>query len=928
MATFTQRVKAFLNPPPQPKNKNMWLLDDYLSSYTGELPSGILQDSKFGYAKAYLAVMAVRQAVDYYAVSALDVPSKIIRNTTGKPEDDEVIAESTDVKPRHVLYEGFKHHRREYGISAISAMIYNIVLYDAIYGYKVEGETKTGKKHVQILNSLGMTVRDELGYISGYDYSWNNSNLMLKPKQVAYTHGFNPFEDFKGASLVQSAISKIRIEDNLDSFLQAFFGNNASLSLVGSPQNNPNNPMMSGLSKEELTQLRKIIDDWHTGVKDSFRPLVTNIPVDWQVLPIPDVDKQYQIGQNIEKEILSAFGVNPALVGNSDDTSYKEDIPQIESQFVNKRLRPVLSITADLINDDILPFVDGSEELRYEYDYSGYQLVTEQDTINLDMRTTQLNSGGMAVNDYIVANGGEPVDEFEDMFIYEGVPVPKEEVPNLWRYKFGVNPFEIESAVSEELGKANKSIKADSNEAIEPAFAYIPLANNPHVIRIQRQLKKMFTDSRIEWQTAPTFHITLCYAGLMSEVAISKCVSLIDPEKLAIQFEPSPIDYFDTPNGKALHLKVVHETAIDAIQADVFSAFMTEGYDISEYSEPANWDPHITLAYIPNDIDVNLSMLNNDDIKWLLDINIPSDQIIIGRDSYDPSVIITAPDYVKHADNIFDTKALDLDAIFTELAIWRRKAEKGKPFTPVKSIGYLADMVGESDTELSGVNAAMDYLKAFQRRIAHDYNGDNTQKTWLQSKSIQSTRIDFEIAVEDAISDALQNTIDQKTFILRMMQAIRGYGDIAMLDGLAAGGVVTTINNIDDDDRIFLNRHYVRQRGFVNDLAKVVFGKGLSESEQSRKPILWFNKSIAPLFEAGKASADKNGMYEWVLGNTEEHCRDCVKLDGQRHRMKTYYAKGIIPQSDVLECGGWHCDCRLVKVFGSARGRLHTPVNA
>lgn len=750
MPTIRQRVKAFLNPTNS--NKNIWQLAEALNSYSGLGAGGILQDNKFGYAKAYLSVMAVRQAVDYYATSSQDVPSKIIRNTTGEPEDDEVIAESTDVIKRHVLYDGFKHHRLEHGINAISAMVYNTVLYDELYCYKVKGKTTTGKKYAQVLNTLGVTVRDELGYISGYDYSWNNEHQYIRPDDMAYSHGFNPVEDYRGASIVQSAISKIRIEDNLDAFLQSFFKNNASIGLVGSPAINPNNPLASNLSQEELTQLRKIVNDWHIGVRNAFKPLITNIPIDWSNLPIPDIEKNYGVGKDINFEVLTAFGVNPALVGYTDGTSYKEDIPQIEAQFVNKKLRPVLSIIQDLINDDILPFVDNSGGLRFEFDYDGYQLVTEQDVINLDMRTTQLNSGGLALNDYIAANGGETLDEFDDLYIYDGVPVPKDEIPNLWRYKFLVAPSVFNSEV--------------------------------------------------------------------------------------ITGEPLP--------------------------------------------QPASPD------------DVILTSAGSEPV---------SDEQLNTK--------------------MFDTlEPLDLDAIFSELTVWRKKAKAGLDFIPYKSIGLLSDMVYEADTELDGVNKAMDYLKDFQRRIAYDYEGKDSLKSVIQQKSIQSTRIDFEIAIEDLINEARNETIDQKTFTLRMMQSIRGYGQIAMLDGLAAGGVVTTLADLEADDTAFLNRHFIRQRSFVNKLGQVIFGKGLSDAEAARKPILWFNKSIAPLFEAGKASADKNGMYEWVLGNTEQHCRTCKALDGQRHRMKTYFSRNLIPQSDILECGGWHCDCKLIQVFGKARGRL------
>jgi hypothetical protein len=35
---------------------------------------------------------------------------------------------------------------------------------------------------------------------------------------------------------------------------------------------------------------------------------------------------------------------------------------------------------------------------------------------------------------------------------------------------------------------------------------------------------------------------------------------------------------------------------------------------------------------------------------------------------------------------------------------------------------------------------------------------------------------------------------------------------------------------------------------------------------------MWANKSLQEIYDAGRISADRNGMYEWVLGRTEQHC--------------------------------------------------------
>ena len=101
-----------------------------------------------------------------------------------------------------------------------------------------------------------------------------------------------------------------------------------------------------------------------------------------------------------------------------------------------------------------------------------------------------------------------------------------------------------------------------------------------------------------------------------------------------------------------------------------------------------------------------------------------------------------------------------------------------------------------------------------------------------------------------------------------------------------------------------------------------MFERGVSDPQAENKPATWFNKSIMPLYQAGRLSADRNGLYEWLLGRTEEHCRSCLAAVGQRHRLKDWYRVGAIPQADLLECKGFNCDCKFQKASGRARGRL------
>lgn len=55
-------------------------------------------------------------------------------------------------------------------------------------------------------------------------------------------------------------------------------------------------------------------------------------------------------------------------------------------------------------------------------------------------------------------------------------------------------------------------------------------------------------------------------------------------------------------------------------------------------------------------------------------------------------------------------------------------------------------------------------------------------------------------------------------------------------------------------------------------------------------------------------------LYMWVIGATEEHCADCLLFNGMILTAEEWRSLPR-PQSPDLECGGWHCDCRYVRIF-------------
>jgi len=264
-----------------------------------------------------------------------------------------------------------------------------------------------------------------------------------------------------------------------------------------------------------------------------------------------------------------------------------------------------------------------------------------------------------------------------------------------------------------------------------------------------------------------------------------------------------------------------------------------------------------------------------------------------------------------------DFQAPPQDDVLDELRAWEKKTLNGGPrkaldFVCYHTPGAVQESV-RSELKLLDDEASQSDIRTLFSTIRDE----------IEAKAIQATRIEFELEMEALLLSArAENGIDRRTLANRLRTAIRKFGEMAYRDGLESGGVEKPEDEpLDPEDLAEVNRLAAEQSGFVTNFGAEVFDKkALSDGQAQRRPAMWYRKSIHPFFMAGLASADKNGMYEWQLGQTEEHCSDCLRLNGQRHRLRDWYRKNLIPRSDKLECGGFECDCRLVKVQGRAQG--------
>jgi hypothetical protein len=81
-----------------------------------------------------------------------------------------------------------------------------------------------------------------------------------------------------------------------------------------------------------------------------------------------------------------------------------------------------------------------------------------------------------------------------------------------------------------------------------------------------------------------------------------------------------------------------------------------------------------------------------------------------------------------------------------------------------------------------------------------------------------------------------------------------------------------------------------------------------------------WGQTLDSIYSEALLRGQKKKALIWHLGETEEHCSTCAKLDGQSHRAQWYLDRNYIPGKPgaEMDCGGWRCGCFLTDRDGNA----------
>lgn len=753
---------------------------------------------------------------------------------------------------------------------------------------------------------------------------------ILYPSDAVYITGFSFDDEYDGVSSAEVAFLEASTEPELAMTRLVSFRNMAMPLLTVQPavdQPGYEDDEAEGLKTSDNASFQDFFIRLFKGSRNVGKTLATAFRYEYQQLQPPYKDMVLnEQKKDIQESITQAFQLDAAFF-----TAGTANYAELEGKYkwwLKQQLRPRLIVYGDALTEQIC-----------DVELPGYTIAPDLTDVLREDEAAKIATVKEKQSALIITIGqaqeamGQEIDEtIADYYLIEGVPVPKAEVPNLWRTKFNTP-----AAPQLPAAPAVTEVTTDAEKALEPEVAPpatgkplwigLDLTNDPDLIALQQSLQS--ANPAIKWNTPEEFHTTLVYVPIASDEQVTTLQDLLTGfEFPALALNIGSINSFASPTGDyTIHFQIRSNTALYDLQRQLYDLCVEAGMAIPTYSRPMEYTPHITMGQAPEKLRQTFkSKIKVEPVGLCVDVDKAELIRIAPGEGYDP----TPPD-----DDPTDKESLTVETgdaaksaapvyvpveVFKEIEVAVRKAAKGQAFTPVHLTTHTAAYI----KALKSVG--MDDLMVIEGAKGHHVRV-------TAAKALSTTRSNF----EKALVDLFQKDIKKPVFISRMDVLLERYCRQAMIDGFADGGIEDI--DLDDPDDVsaaaalrWLEAHIDDQKQYVKGVADKLFSdESLSDEEiESNKPILWWNKSVVQAYNYGLVDASGNTLGEFKqVKSTIDTCVDCVNLRGQKRRMFDWnrYFEGDLPPSSKTFCQGFNCGDMLVPASGKVSAgklpRLH-----
>ena len=773
---------------------------------------------------------------------------------------------------------------------------------------------------------------------------------------AVYVHEVDFDDDFEGVSDIERAFLEASIEPEMGQTVLAVFRNMAIPAMIVQPAADGARP-----SPDDVKTMQNFFQRMVRGALNAGKTVLS--PGRWDVIKLQQVFKDMEM-ESIRKDARLSI-----CVGSRVPLELIEPSAANYAQFEGARrawaqawVVPRIQWYASQLTEQLAH--EWGADYSIEPDLEAVDFLKEDAATKIQTVSAKLGASLITIGAAQTEIGDKPDPLIADMYMVEGIPVPKAELPNLWKYRFqtaqlpGASPF---AGGGNQPGAAPVAALATGSDTVPPVdgekddatslCVMLSLAYNPDLLAFQQRLKTQFADVEVDWNAPAEFHVTLLAAPSSTPEQVDALkAALADIDLPALALAVGSLLSFDTLGKHALHFRVRRNPDLLELQETVYELCAAASLPISSYSAPGHYIPHITMGYAttrPAPLYFR-GKLTVAPTALLLAVG---DETVLTR----PLEVTATGSKSRPA----RTHCMNCDAPPTKDVLWANGhgrawfcdkhfvewSEHGDGKGEIVSVHDITD--GEVPVKFGGKSAAVethvpdaqwkelkdwrsiaarkgaDYAftaRALPRDV-RDYlqvalaDGDGDAafadaETWLKaSKSYADTRAGFVAEMLRVIGEGQKSEVSRAKFAGEMRSAVRRFGLMAFRDGMETEGV--SPESFSADQLAAFRAWQDETSGYITGLGSELFREGgITETEVAARADAWADKSLRDVFYRGAVLAAPTKKKRWKRDPAKDSCADCIARDGQIKTLAEWREIGL-PGDSRLACHGDHCGCTL-----------------
>ena len=786
-----------------------------------------------------------------------------------------------------------------------------------------------------------------------------------------YTNLFSFEDDYDGVSPAEVAFLEASSEASLAmAFSSTFKNGGVPFSIVQPKDNDKGAP-----PEKTVDRLKRWITTNLRGAAAAGKTWVSSGRWEWIPIQPPWKDMAIEhISPHLQLAVNMAFKTNVEFF-ITGQTNYAE----LEGKIRLWEQRRFIPRCRQLANSFTEQFVvpNFGQGWKVIPDFS--EIIQDDEKEKIEITSAKMDAGIITIGQAQEAMN-EPVDDsLKNYYMVEGVPVPKEVLPNLWKIKFGGNGsmdgssgMTIDTIGTTEtpmLPTASPLNDLETEEKTAPFLEMKTRTENGSLPNI-KTWKYGAEQELVRWEKAVTtpprmdrrFNTFFISKELSDNVALLVDRASGDLPALREIFAKAKSGELEGYSSRArvdMHLSPLVTAEIrmalkniglldNELVSDAYISLVDMGSLDTTADQPFekrprdvvkvleefefyeaktdNWKYEIERGKMTDSLYLVVDSIEISDLSKSLTKTFNQNDITTYKTGYQHRALLAT--YNKNlTPNVKEAlgSVIRFDHVFHSIVFRHNEKRHWLAAFPVPSAIHPALLHAWKSVGTPPADVHPTLIDHVQQMVEAGENREEVvewAKSFSAAKAISATESRWLKTVTPLFRSFAEGEIDRRRFSQIFRNEIKRFGQIAFRDGLIDGGVKDGVP--DADEKNMIDRMIAEQSKHVTAVGDSIKKGNITPEQAAKRPFLWWNKTIFKFYQEGLSSANGNMMLLFTGEDGKESCSTCKQLKGQVHRAKVWKARQLRPRVDTgnFVCGGWYCQHTLEPVSGKAIGRL------